>query len=75
MHQKRKDEYKVDVLKLKYELAKKKDTNKFLKIMQIVLIAMMMITFVGIITVNNNAETTLGTRLLNLFYERGYLEK
>jgi hypothetical protein len=75
MHQKRKDEYKVDVLKLKYELAKQKDTNKFLKIMQIVLIAMMMITFVGIITVNNNAETTLGTRLLNLFYERGYLEK
>jgi hypothetical protein len=39
MHQKRKDEYKVDVLKLKYELAKQKDTNKFLKIMQIVLIA------------------------------------
>ena len=75
MHQKRKDEYKVDVLKLKYELAKQKDTNKFLKIIQIVLIAMMMITFVGIITVNNNAETTLGTRLLNLFYERGYLEK
>ena len=75
MHQKRKDEYKVDVLKLKYELAKQKDTNKFLKTMQYLLIAMMMITFVGIITVNNNAETTLGTRLLNLFYERGYLEK
>jgi len=78
MHQKRKDVYKVDALKLRKELAdldKQKDLNRFFKIMQIVLIAMMMITFVGIITVNNNAETTLGTRLLNLFYERGYLEK
>ena len=74
-HQRRKDLHKVDVLKLKYELAKQKDTNKFLKTMQYLLIAMMMITFVGIITVNNNAETTVGTRLLELFYERGYLER
>jgi len=74
-HQQRKDLHKVDVLKLKYELAKQKDTNKFLKTMQYLLIAMMMITFVGIITVNNNAETTVGTRLLELFYERGYLER
>lgn len=75
MHQRRKDEHRVDVLKLKYELAKQKDTNKFLKTMQYVLIAMMIVTFVGIITLNNNAETTVGTRLLELFYERGYLER
>ena len=77
-HQQRKDVYKVDALKLRKELAdldKQKDLNRFFKIMQIVLIAMMMITFVGIITVNNNAETTIGTRLLELFYERGYLER
>ena len=77
-HQRRKDVYKVDALKLRKELAdldKQKDLNRFFKIMQIVLIAMMLITFVGIITVNNNAETTVGTRLLELFYERGYLEK
>lgn len=74
MHQRRKDEHRVDVLKLKYELAKQKDTNKFLKTMQYVLIAMMMVTFVGIITVNNNAETTVGTRLLELFYEKGWIE-
>ena len=77
-HQQRKDVYKVDALKLRKELAdldKQKDLNRFLKIMQYLLIAMMMITFVGIITVNNNAETTIGTRLLELFYERGYLER
>lgn len=75
MHQKKKDEYRVDVLQLKYELAKQKDTNKFLKTMQYVLIAMMMIVFVGMITVNNNAEISVGERMLQLFYERGYLEK
>lgn len=77
-HQRRKDVYKVDALKLRKELAdldKQKDLNRFLKIMQYLFIAMMMITFVGIITVNNNAETTIGTRLLELFYERGYLER
>jgi len=77
-HQRRKDVYKVDALKLRKELAdldKQKDLNRFFRIMQTVLIAMMLITFVGIITVNNNAETTVGTRLLELFYERGYLEK
>ena len=75
MHQKRKDEYKVNVLQLKHELEKQKETNKFLKIMQYVLIAMMMITFIGIITLNNNAEVSLGERMLQLFYERGYLER
>lgn len=77
-HQRRKDEYKVDALKLRKELAdldKQKDLNRFFRIMQTVIIAMMLITFVGIITVNNNAETTVGTRLLELFYERGYLER
>ena len=77
-HQRRKDVYKVDALKLRKELAdldKQKDLNRFFRIMQIVLIAMMLITFVGIMTVNNNAETTVGTRLLELFYERGYIER
>jgi hypothetical protein len=75
MHQKRKDEYKVNVLQLKHELEKQKETNKFLKIMQYVLIAIMMITFIGIITLDNNAEVSLGERMLQLFYERGYLER
>ena len=77
-HQRRKDVYKVDALKLRKELAdldKQKDLNRFFRIMQTVLIAMMLITFVGIMTVNNNAETTVGTRLLELFYERGYIER
>lgn len=74
-HQRRKDEHRVDVLQLKYELAKQKDTNKFLKTMQYVLIAMMMIVFVGIITTNENAEVSVGERMLQLFYERGYIER
>ena len=74
MHQRRKDEHKVDVLKLKYELAKQKDTNKFLKTMQYVLIAMMLITFVGIITVNNNAEVSLGERAVEYFRMKGWIE-
>ena len=76
--QKRKDEYKVNALKLRQELndlERKKDLNKFLKTMQYVLIAMMMITFVGMITLNENAEISVGERMLQLFYERGYLEK
>jgi len=73
-HQRRKDLHKVDVLKLKYELAKQKDTNKFLKTMQYLLIAMMMITFVGIITVNNNAEVSLGSKAIEYFKMRGWIE-
>lgn len=74
MHQRRKDEHRVDVLKLKYELAKQKDTNKFLKTMQYVLIAMMLITFVGIITVNNNAEISLGEKVLQMWQQKGWIE-
>ena len=78
MHQKRKDEYKVDALKLRKELKdldRQKDLNRFFRIIQTVLIAMMMIVFVGIITTNENAEVSVGERMLQLFYERGYLEK
>lgn len=78
LHQKRKDEYKVNALKLRQELNdldKQKDLNKFFRIIQTVLIAMMMIVFVGMITVNNNAEVSVGEKMLQLFYERGYLEK
>lgn len=74
MHQRRKDEHRVDVLKLKYELAKQKDTNKFLKTMQYVLIAMMMVTFVGIITLNNNAEISLGEKVLQMWQQKGWTE-
>lgn len=74
MHQRRKDEHRVDVLKLKYELAKQKDTNKFLKTMQYVLIAMMMVTFVGIITLNNNAEISLGEKVLQMWQQKGWIE-
>lgn len=76
-HQRRKDVYKVDALKLKKELAdldKQKDLNRFLKIMQNVLIAMMLITFVGIITVNENSETSVGEKTLQIFKERGWIE-
>ena len=73
-HQRRKDEHRVDVLKLKYELAKQKDTNKFLKTMQYVLIAMMMVTFVGIITLNNNAEISLGEKVLQMWQQKGWIE-
>ena len=78
MHIKRKDEYKVNALKLRQELNdldKQKDLNKFFRIIQTVLIAMMMIVFVGMITVNNNAEVSVGERMLQLFYERGYIER
>lgn len=78
MHQKRKDEYKVDALKLRKELNdldKQKDLNRFFKTIQYVLIAMMMIVFVGIITTNENAEVSVGERMLQLFYERGYIER
>lgn len=78
MHQKRKDEYKVDALKLRKELKdldRQKDLNRFFRIVQTVLIAMMMIVFVGIITTNENAEVSVGEKMLQLFYERGYLEK
>ena len=78
MHQKRKDEYKVDALKLRKELKdldRQKDLNRFFRIIQTVLIAMMMIVFVGIITTNENAEVSVGEKMLQLFYERGYLEK
>lgn len=74
MHQRRKDEHRVDVLKLKYELAKQKDTNKFLKTMQYVLIAMMLVTFVGIITLNNNAEISLGEKVLQMWQQKGWIE-
>jgi len=76
-HQRRKDVYKVDALKLRKELAdldKQKDLNRFLKIMQNVLIAMMLITFVGIITVNENSETSVGEKTLQIFKERGWIE-
>jgi len=77
MHQKRKDEYKVDALKLRKELAdldKQKDLNRFFRIIQTVLIAMMMITFVGILTLNENAEIPAGEKLLIIFKERGWIE-
>ena len=77
MHQKRKDEYKVDALKLRKELKdldKQKDLNKFFRIVQTVLIAMMMIVFVGMITVNNNAEVSVGERTLQIMKERGWIE-
>jgi hypothetical protein len=76
-HQRRKDVYKVDALKLRKELAdldKQKDLNRFFKIMQTVLIAMMLITFVGIITVNENSETSVGEKTLQIFKERGWIE-
>lgn len=77
MHQKRKDEYKVDALKLRKELDdldKQKDLNKFLKTIQYVLIAMMMIVFVGMITVNNNAEVSIGERTLQMMQQKGWIE-
>lgn len=77
MHQKRKDEYKVDALKLRKELNdldKQKDLNKFFRIIQTVLIAMMMIVFVGIITTNENAEVSVGERTLQIMKERGWIE-
>ena len=76
-HQRRKDVYKVDALKLRKELAdldKQKDLNRFFRIMQTVLIVMMLITFVGIITVNNNAEVSLGERAIEYFKMRGWIE-
>jgi len=77
MHQKRKDEYKVDALKLRKELDdldKQKDLNKFLKTMQYILIAMMMIIFVGIITTDQNAETSLGEKTLQMMQKKGWIE-
>ena len=77
MHQKRKDEYKVDALKLRKELNdldKQKDFNKFFKTIQYVLIAMMMIVFIGIITTNENAEVSVGERTLQIIKERGWIE-
>lgn len=76
-HQRRKDVYKVDALKLRKELAdldKQKDLNRFFRIMQTVLIAMMLITFVGIITLNENSETSVGEKTLQIFKERGWIE-
>ena len=77
MHQKRKDEYKVDALKLRKELDdldKQKDLNKFFRIIQTVLIAMMMIVFVGIITTNENAEVSIGERTLQMMQQKGWIE-
>jgi hypothetical protein len=76
-HQRRKDVYKVDALKLRKELAdldKQKDLNRFFRIMQTVLIAMMLITFVGIITLNEKSETSVGEKTLQIFKERGWIE-
>ena len=77
MHQKRKDEYKVDVLKLRKELDdldKQKDLNKFLKTIQYVLIAMMLITFVAIITLNEKAELSVGEKTLQMMQKKGWIE-
>ncbi len=77
MHQKRKDEYKVDALKLRQELNdfdKQKDLNKFFRIIQYVLIAMMMIVFVGIITTNENTEVSVGERAVQYFKMKGWIE-
>jgi len=77
MHQKRKDEYKVDALKLRKELNdldKQKDLNKFFRIIQTVLIAMMLIVFVGIITTNENAEVSLGEKTLQMLQQKGWIE-
>jgi hypothetical protein len=77
MHQKRKDEYKVDALKLRKELEnldKQKSLNKFLKTMQYILIAMMMIVFVGIITTDQNAEISIGEKTLQMMQQKGWIE-
>lgn len=77
MHQKNKDIYRVDVLKLRKELQdldNKKELNKFFKIIQTVLIAMLLIFFVGIITTNQNSEISIGERTLQMFKERGFIE-
>jgi len=77
LHQKRKDEYKVDALKLRKELDdldKQKDLNKFFRIIQTVLIAMMMIVFIGIITTNENAEVSIGERTLQMMQQKGWIE-
>ena len=67
----------MNVLQLKKELQdldNQKDLNKFYRIVQTVLIAMLMLFFVGIITTNENAETSIGERTLQIFKERGWLE-
>lgn len=77
MHQKNKDIYRVDALKLRKELKdldNKKELNKFFKIIQTVLIAMLLIFFVGIITINQNSEISIGERTLQMFKERGFIE-
>lgn len=77
MHQKNKDIYRVDALKLRKELKdldNKKELNKFFKIIQTVLIAMLLISFVGIITINQNSEISIGERTLQMFKERGFIE-
>ena len=74
MHQKAKDQHKVDVFELQKRIEKQKAFNKFMKTMQYVLLAMLMLVFVGIITTNENAEVSLGERTLQFFKMKGWIE-
>jgi len=74
MHQKSKDQHKVDVFELQKQIEKQKAFNKFMKTMQYVLLAMLMLVFVGVITTNENAEVSLGERTLQFFKMKGWIE-
>ena len=74
MHQKAKDQHKVDVFELQKRIEKQKAFNKFMKTIQYVLLAMLMLVFVGVITTNENAEVSLGERTLHFFKMKGWIE-
>ena len=74
MHQKAKDEHKVDVFELQKRIEKQQAFNKFMKTMQYVLLEMLMLVFVGIITTNQNAEVSLGERVLMYWQQKGWIE-
>jgi len=74
MHQKSKDQHKVDVFELQKRIEKQKAFNKFMKTIQYVLLAMLMLVFVGIITTNENAEVSLGEKVLMYWQQKGWIE-
>ena len=74
MHQKAKDQHKVDVFELQKRIEKQKAFNKFMKTIQYVLLAMLMLVFVGVITTNQNAEVSLGEKVLMYWQHKGWIE-
>lgn len=75
LHQKRKDQHKVDALQLLYELEREKKGNKYCKILNLCLIIFLLFGFIAGITYIESKKISVGEEALKLLKQHGKVEK